>query len=451
MFLQRINCILKSEWLIPIVFLFAMFCKFFDLITFSITVLVVLICLILIFCDDVKNIIAIILYAPFYIHNIVSNNNETLFTLAVVTAVFALMIFTIVKLVLLSKKKAFKKGGLYIPLIFATVAFLAGGSLYNFNLETTLSVLMFCSATFFFYFISLNCTQNLGRFMCKVFVFGAFMVVIEMLVENVTYAKDIFAIFDRSQTNWVGAENINVAALFILLGVAGSFALGYKTKFDGIFFLIAVVLSSAVLITYCRVAIALTAVTLVLLSILSFVKSKNKINYAICFVVFLVIFNVALLMLWDMVSEVLSTLSGKIGWSGRDVLWQWCIDRFIEHPVLGIGFKYHKDVPFMGSGAGRYVLAHNTPIQWLCSLGLVGTSLMIVFTVFKYIIVFRKFFSEGVIIRLIIILIALSGLLDQAATMDPFIYNIVIVLLASVELINGKTAQDKRQVLYEKD
>lgn len=450
MVLEKIRKVLESFWLIPCMFAVALICRLFDVTTVSVVIAVALICCVLAFCKDVKNVLAIILYGPFYLKDIVSSPNGVLLTVSVIVAVVSLLAFTVVKIVLLSKRKELKTGKLYIPLAVATLAYLLGGIGYSYKLSTAITVLMLCSATFFLYFICLNCTENLGRFMCKVFVVGTVLVSFLVMYENYLSYGDILSIFKKNQTLWVGAENVNVAALFILLGIFGAFFLGYKTNRDGIFLIVATVLCFFVLITYCRTAVALAGLTMVTFTVLSFVKSPDKKRYGIYLVSCVLACAVIVFLCWNTICPIISKFMDRLlsgDGSGRETLWPWCIERFKEAPVFGIGFKYYGEggVPFMGPGASSYVLAHNTILQWLCSLGVVGTVAMLFFTVCKYRIIEKDFKGEGFLLRLTIIFFALSGVFDQAVQMDPFIYNIIIVLIASVEMLSLKAKPEKQE------
>lgn len=450
MVLQKIRKVLESFWVVPVTFAVAFICRLLDITVVSVVIAVALSCCTLALCKDVKNVLAIVFYGPFYIKDIVSSPNKVLFTVAVLTLVSALAIFTVYKLITLSKQKTLKKGALYIPFAVATVGYLLGGIGYSYKLSTAVTVLMLCLATFCFYFICLNCTQNLGRFMCKVFIVGAVLVSLLIMYENYLSYGDILSIFKKNQTLWVGAENVNVSALFVLLGVCGAFYLGYKTERDGKFLVVATVLCFFILITYCRTAVALAGLAMVTFTVLSFVKSPDKKRYAIYLGSCLLACAVILALSWNMVYPVLSTLTNRLlhgDGSGREYLWPWCIEKFKEAPVFGIGFKYYglDGVPYMGPGASSYVLAHNTILQWLCSLGVVGTVAMLFFTVCKYRIIEKDFKGEGFLLRLTIIFFALSGVFDQAVQMDPFIYNIIMVLIASVEMLSLKAKPEKQE------
>lgn len=62
--------------------------------------------------------------------------------------------------------------------------------------------------------------------------------------------------------------------------------------------------------------------------------------------------------------------------NGRSYFWQWTITYFLQNPILGLGwggfkYEYYKLIgPY--DNVNKYVDAHNTYLQVLCELGLVG-------------------------------------------------------------------------------
>ena len=440
MFIKAIRSVLESEWLVPFVFLFAMAGQIFNFITYSLLAVVFVVVLILCFCKDVKNVIALILYAPFYIKNIFYYPNESLFTVAVVLAVLGLLISVGVRIFLCYKNKLFKRGDLYIALVATFVAYLLGGIFFNFSLERFVTITMLCAASMFFYFLSINSTKDLARFMYKTFVWGALMVTLEIFIWNYINGG-IKEILTRYFID-VGAENVNVAALFILLGVCGAFGLGYGTKYDCVFSILAAYFVATTFVTRSRMIIFLSCVTFIVFTIICFLDSQNRkklIIYLSGLVV--VVVSLAIVNLQSFL-EIFTKFSEKEGLSGRDRLWRWCIGQFLENPVFGIGFIYPEKIPGLGGEAAKYVLAHNTLVQWLCSLGLVGTLLMFFFTYKKYGIVMRNLNVEF-ILRFTVVVVALSGIVDQAAQMDPFILNLVIVMVAAIENLERNEEKDR--------
>ncbi|MBQ3047189.1 MAG: O-antigen ligase family protein [Clostridia bacterium] len=440
MFIKGVRSVLESEWLVPIVFLFAMAGQIFNFITYSLSIIVGLIILILFLCEDVKNVVAIILYAPFYIKNIFYFPQEKLFTIAVVVAILALLVSATFKIAKCYKNNLFKRGEFYVALAVSTVAYLLGGIISNFSFERFITILMFCSASLLFYFLALNSTKDLARFMYKTFVWGALMVTFEIFIHNYMEGG-VSEIFSRYFID-VGAENVNVAALFILLGVCGAFGIGYRTKYDGAFFVLAVYFVASIFITRSRMIIFLSCVTLAFFTVICFLDSPNKKSFTICFCGLLALVFITAAVNVHAFVEIFDGFSEKNGLSGRDRLWKWCVQKFKEYPVFGIGFIFEDGAPSANAEAARYVLAHNTVIQWLCSLGIFGTLLMLYYTFKKYQILSRSMNVEF-ILRFTLIMIAVSGIVDQAAQMDPFILNITIVVIAALENLERNEEKER--------
>ena len=435
MILTKIKNALESFYLIPAIFVLAVLGRMLNVIQVTLPLISAVIVCVLVFCDDAKNALALIFYGPFYIKDLNSYNMPILYAIVISAVVIALFTFVVRKIICLKKQNGLIKGKLYIPLVIVTIAYLLGGVIYDFNLTNAIVILVLSLASLLFYFLALNSVENVGEFMSKIFVVGAVLVGFLILYENYVNYGGLRYIFSRSLDNWVGAENVNVAAVFLLLGIFGSFNLGYKTKNDGKFLLVSATFYFLIVVTYCRTMIALGALALVCLSVLSFKNSPNRKRYLVYFFSLLGAIVVVIILFWSVISQILSVLFGKMsfGLTGREVLWPWCIEMFSQNPIFGIGFKISENVPTMGAGAAHYVLAHNVLLQWLTSLGIIGTILMFVFVVVKYKILLKDFFGKGFIIRLLILFIALSSFLDQAAQMDPFIYNIIIILIASIE------------------
>lgn len=433
MVISKIKNALESFYLIPAIFVFVVLGRALDVINVTLPIIALVIVLVLVLCDDVKNVLAIIFYAPFYIKDLNMFNMPNLYAVLIVGVVSALLYFTIKKIKQLKNQNAIIKGKLYLPLVLITLAYLLGGVFYGFRLTSALTITVFSLASVFFYFIALNCVKNPLNFMCKVFVVGGILVSFMLLYENFVKHGGIEFIFNRSYDTWVGAENVNVASLFVFLGIGGAFGLGYKTTKDRFYFILSVVFYFFIVITYCRMMLVVGSLALLTFTVLSLIKSPNVKKYLVYIGGILLVLTIGVIICWDTILVLIREMSYKSLLGGREELWPWCIEMFKKHPLFGIGFKIPEVVPTMGAGADNYVLAHNTILQWLTSLGIVGTLLMTLFSVVKYQIVLKGFKGKGVIISILIIFVALNGMMDQAPQMDPFIYNIVIVLIASIE------------------
>ena len=124
--------------------------------------------------------------------------------------------------------------------------------------------------------------------------------------------------------------------------------------------------------------------------------------------------------------------------TGRDVIWKDCIQRFKERKLFGWGYLMTPNNLVAENSDTIIVFAHNTFLQWITCLGIVGSVMLIPYYVMKYYIVFsgKKLIKLPFIV--IIICIELSGMLDSAASMSVFVYLLNYLILATVEKMNIK-------------
>ena len=182
--------------------------------------------------------------------------------------------------------------------------------------------------------------------------------------------------------------------------------------------------------------IALALFSFFVLTIYSLVKTPYKKSYAITYCVVLLVVSICILLdpkfLQYIVSSILSKIFGGDFFRGRIEIWDWCFEYFSKYPVLGYGFTAPPETQFP-IGPSNIILAHNTFIQWLVSLGVLGTLVLLFFSFCKYKIAFLSIKEVGIFPTFLLIMIALSGLVDQAAQMDIFIHAISIITLVSID------------------
>ena len=444
-FLQKINSALSSFYLVPTVFAFALLCYIFNLEYFCVITLASLVCLILLFCKDIKNIFAIIIYACFYIGDIALSPNWLYYGIAIFIAVISFSTFTIYNLIKGIKTHSLKKGKLYPALMVCSVAFCLAGAIGNFQFVPFIITAGFCIVAIIFYFLALNFTKDLSKFLLKTMIVGAVFVAILMFTQNLILYLDkdeLFPTFVSVLNNcavWVGAQNRNVASLFMMIGLVSCFFLARNSNWACLLFLTATMLLYTVLVTVCRFNILLSIIIYIVLTVEMFISYKNKqlLLFTLLSILlvaeFLFILDKTLFM--DIIERILNKSFGENGvidFSGRTELWKYCYDKFLSYPILGYGFIGKEKIPFLREEFGQFVLAHNTLVQWLCSLGIVGCVLMCFFYFKKYSLVFSGF-KNSLGVSLVVIMIGISGLFDQAPAMDIFVYLLTILCLSATE------------------
>ncbi len=440
--MDKIKNFLQSYWIPPILFLLGIFSYCLELVGVNgankiyTYVLSLSFSCILLLCKDVKNIFCPFFFVPFAINSIRENGMEVGtelygYIICIAIAVFTIIFFTVRNLIRNKKDKTFTKGKMFFPLLVADVAFCLGGVIGNFHLLTFAVIVGLSLATYFFYWTAINFTENFKHYLYYLLFVGAIYLSV----------KIIFNFIFDSRSIWIGAQNINVASLYVLLGIIGGFGLGYKTDKDWIYFAFSVFFTAIIVISVCRLIMLLTAITMVVLFILYMTHSKNKLKFlwiiTLGVLIFCIIFIVFNEYMWENVVSIFTGKFKNMGGTkenkllnGRD--YDWFINKFRENPVFGFGF-YSENLNDLPKDGTQVLLAHNTIIQWISSLGIVGSVLMLYFYFGKYSIVFKGLKFKRFAIILMIVIIELSGITDQAATMDLFIYVMTIVLVGTIE------------------
>ncbi len=435
---EKLKSAFESKWLILPLFFVELVLQSLGLYSIGVLILAIVLALILLFCDDVKNIFAIIFYVSFFIGNIFINANWFIYGTAIAIAGVSFIYFVISRIIKrkLSGEK-FKTSRIFIPLVIISVIYCLGGAISNFQLVPFIVTIGFSLAVLFFVFVASNYANNLKRYLPFLFTVGAITILIEMLITNAVEGKSILTIFTVNPLVSVGAQNINVAALYMLIGLISCFALGYKKKNSHLYLILATIIAAGIIVSICRMIILLAFLSYAFLSIYSLTKLKRKTAYVITLsimVFFIVGFIVLdLLYIKDIIVFILYKIEGSNFFSGRIRIWSWCVDKFKENPLLGVGFVHEEIQPILNSNPTSIILAHNTLIQWLVSLGALGTLFMLAFTVCKYKIVAKSVKECGIFIPLILYVITLSGITDQAAQMDIFVYAISLITLVSID------------------
>lgn len=387
---------------------------------------------------DVKNIFALILFAPFFIHSTPSSDGVwSVFTVFIVAAAVAVPCFALSKFIV---ERPAKKGGFYIPIAFFIAAIAIGGAFGRFNIVAFSVGLGVGIELLSLYFIALCYTEDLADFFAQVFIVGAVLVFVEIFIYY--YSDGVILSGGKLLSDaFFSAESLNTAALIFTLAMGGCLHFGLYRKKQIFFAVLSLLFLVTVFITRCRtmaaVALILAVAEFVLFAVYT-ERKKEFLAFTVCLTVVLAVISAVL---FDAVKDTLSAFIEKRGTidDTRSTLFKWCIDRFAEYPVFGYGFYLDEPLLLLRLDVIYVVLAHNTLIQWITSTGIVGTCLATVFYCGKYKILFSGFNFKRISVLTFSLIIAANGILDQAALMDIFVLITSFALIACAENIYGKT------------
>ncbi|MFA6843953.1 MAG: hypothetical protein WCR33_06115, partial [Bacilli bacterium] len=285
MMISKIKTAINSKWAMPTLFSLAVFFWAIDFVDATVCIFAIYVCLVFFLCEDVKVAFAPILYIHFFVEYIFySVANWIVYGTCIALAISSIIYYVIKKLVEYKKShKPLKKGKLFWPLVVADIAYLLGGLIGNFNLLATVMVFAFSLISYLIYWIAINFCYDLKKYLLYLFICGAIFVSIQILIIHLTSGDIIYSITSRNY--YIGSQNINVAALFLGMGMIASFSLGYKNKSDYLYFLLSLFFSIMIFVTYSRMMIFLAVLTLIFYSLVLFKSTKNKRKFMTTFII----------------------------------------------------------------------------------------------------------------------------------------------------------------------
>lgn len=437
MIIDKLKTALQSKLVVPYVFLFGLFFWLLDLNSLVVCALVLLVAVILLVCDDVKNIFCPVIYAGFFIKDILASANWVVYVACAVVALAAFVTFTVRKI--REKGKTLKFGKVFFPLLVFDVGFLLGGIIGNFNILAFAATFGLCAVMLLLYFIAINFTDGIDEYLPFLFTCGAAFISVQICLNSVIHSGDLTKIFayEYAKGSWASAEGPNTSAMFIGLGVVSALFYALKGKNGYLMIIPSCFYLFMIGVVCCRGMLLTMAIVFPAEVIYVIVKSKEKNKIIITFAVILIaVFAVNIITgdISGVFKEIVRrfTQDSSNGRLGEGGIWHWCLEKFKKYPVFGYGFISKEPVPAIRTGTQYFILAHNTAIQWIASIGIVGILLSVWFYATKYTLIFKD--ADGsVLLSALIIVVALSGVTEQAAAMDPFAFMLPILLLAGKE------------------
>lgn len=434
-FCKKLGRALESIYFAPVAVVYGLICWFFKLPIAAVYGYLAAFLLVLIFCENVKNVFIPLIYISYVIPDISPNpdfGTDTKLIFYGVAVGIAYISLIVVAAVRAKKKKnagkEVKKGRLAFPFLLFSVGLVLAGAIGKFNALACVITLGFCVIGFVLYFIALNFTEGLTEALARAFLWGAAMLTFQLFLGAILTEYKPFV-----ELNFLSAQNINTYAILISLGMVSCLYFGIGKNKDWLYYLLSFLYFLGVIETRCCMMMIISAVFIVALTVFFIRKSKKRINFLYAWLCILCVIGISFCFYDALIKPVAEKIWIKFNknfWSGRDVIYNFAVEKFKEYPIFGYGFIASEGDPCQRGGL---LLIHDTFLQWLCSTGIVGTGLSAFFYAEKYKIAFDKRNPSRVFTALFILVIALSGITDQAASMDIFYFLMPLLFIAAAE------------------
>ncbi|MBQ7453368.1 MAG: O-antigen ligase family protein [Clostridia bacterium] len=402
--------------------------------------------LVFVVCDDAKNALVPLLTVAFFLNSFKDSKVYVFYIIAASLFVVG-AIYYLVKMLAIRKAKA-TKGKMFYAMIAYAVAVFFGGLIGHFNIVVSLILLGFCLAIYFCYFILLNFSENLKDAVRWFFIIVSIELFVQLIISHTGQGDFAWSLVHRNVLE-IGVQNINVASIYVMLGMIASLWLAYENKkYDVYYALAAFAQYLLIFFLYSRMTTLTATIALIACGIYVFVKSENKKRFSFWAIGLVVVIALLSAIFWSMINDIVQSYTARLaGGNGRETLWPWCFEKFKENPWFGIGFISAEPVPCVSTPS--VVMAHNTILQYLTSTGIVGTAIMMYFFVVKYRVVFNDFKKFDWFGAIMVVGVALIGITDQSQTIDIFMISISLGLVALCEILNKQKAPTQQDKIIE--
>ena len=365
----------------------------------------------LFFSDDISP-----LFPSFLFLTIVMNTNNLEEIFSQINLIIVVIAFFIVSLILFIVKKLKEKGKFTIGKQFYWLLIAAVGALISglfiksdYKVINLLFVLGYFAAIIIIYVLSVNfIDKERKKYIAKIFLYVAAAVMSEMLFYYLT-VPDVNEAF-RLKSIDLGWGISNNIAVYLIISAPMILYLSVNNRFSWIYMLLSLITCTGIVFTLSRGCILFAVLLFPFMYIYAFYKSERRTNMLIVFFTFSITLIVLMLIFKKSVWELFGSMINKgFNDSGRIELYKHALNIIKENPIFGIGF--------FGNALNRVdahnmMMAHNTLLQILLSVGIFGFLCFIMMYVFR----FFSFFNNCNIFKVFsfvsVLIVELYGLMD---------------------------------------
>ena len=281
---------------------------------------------------------------------------------------------------------------------------------------------------------------DVKKFMAKMFMYTAMLIVLEVIVFYLRDPSRIKDIDERVSLGWCIGNNF--ASILALL-IPGTCYLAVKSKYSWLYTLLLAMQYIAIVLSLSRggILFALIALPFLLIAMIYYAKAYRK-GIVITIVTLIVIFAILIGATWEYSSKLFSTIihhsfdaEGKVVTNGRNQLYTEAWNCFKSNPIFGVGLGYAG--PNYNGGTLGFYFFHSTLFQILACMGLVGIAAY----VYNYIVRFRIICKKdvfNVFILLGMITFEAYAMIDTGTFVPMPSMIMVTVTVVMLEIINAR-------------
>ena len=436
--LNKLNGFFLSQYFLYFIAFYALISSFFDVGMVTICVLMLIISIIFILNENVKASLAPMVYLYFAIPIVGGSFSLSVpFFIVVAITVFSVVYHTVKFKVKIKFTPMVKTIWIY-GLGFCLGGFFSKNYGVDYPLSTNfyLTLLVIVAITFF---CILTASLDIEKdYLMNIFSLLGIIVSLQIYIRVLFFNGFLDDIKnDNVKISWGGYNGIATVMLF---AICSTIYLAITNKqFSILYLAIANSYLLAVLFTNSRGGILICFVTILVCDIYYLLNAKNK-KYAgkvllIILTVYLALLGFALIFFNDLIYSMFSGfINDGLSLDNRFFIWFKSKDYFFENPLFGLGMfhNYHD-----AGGVFNFIWqSHNSILQLLSSLGLIGFTGYIIHAYHKYKVTIRKT-TFHICVLISFITTEIYGLIDCTYP-APYALVPILILLISIDAMNEK-------------
>lgn len=401
---------------------------------FCIGALFIMVAFVLLFCEDTRSMIGIVLLlfiSTTYRYDVKEYTSVKALITYFITgapAVFGMVMRFIAFPVQKSKRK------LLIGFIGMSVGFIVGGIFCNYNwtghLIKTIGLIVAFLGTYLFFSLTMRHREDNLLYVARICAIALCCIAVQLIQIYIKhYEKGMLLDGNWKELIFFGWGISNTAGELAAMFLPAVLYLIYKEKYGYVYYSLLLVGLAVIIFTLCRAALLFgVGILLVGLPLCCFIGENRKINrYFSVGLLAMLIGGIVLILTSEEFDRFFEFFTeNKLNDRGRFKLWKQYMGFFKEEPIFGVGFLAHKVIYPSTDVAWQ---AHNTLIQVLACTGVFGFSLYM-FHRLQTVLLFLKKPKWG---RLLLGGCVVVGLLESL--LDPLFFRMYFGVYYSVILL----------------
>lgn len=342
--------------------------------------------------------------------------------------------------------KKFKKGSLFLSIIFVSIALLLSGifadgilTYYHKGLVSRIGTGPIVLLIYLVFTNGINPPKNfdITKYFCVLLVFLGLVCYTDVALNKYLFEKGVEGIVEYD----VGWNNVNGVAALILLSIPAGFYLLVKSRKVLLWAAVIALLYRAIYLTGSDGCLGVSLVALPVLCVYTYLYANKRLRFYLTGIVCLTVIFSCILVAVSLINMGTLPLVDKIKEnlfvdSGRTAIYKNALDLFAKYPIFGAGIGYAPEDSTLGTSLILAYNFHSTFFHVIATMGGVGFIAYVYYFYKRYRLLMQHHREFNVFMVMSFTFMEVYGMIDSCEFNIMPLMMIVTILLVVVEHTN---------------